>query len=110
MPEAVIYARVSKMSKSISIDDQERECRETCARNDWPVRQVFRDDGISASRYGATRPAWLALKDYLDPGNILVVWGHFFSGGLYRGWASLRTTCNLGTFRPRRPFFGSPPT
>lgn len=93
VPEAVIYARVSKMSKSISIDDQERECRETCARNDWPVRQVFRDDGISASRYGATRPAWVALKDYLDPGNILVVWEASRAGRDLEEYVALRSIC-----------------
>jgi site-specific DNA recombinase len=72
--DAVIYTRVSKLAGGRSVEDQERECRAASEHNNWPIRAVFCDDGISASRYGKERPAWAALKAELRQGDILVVW------------------------------------
>lgn len=72
--EAIIYTRVSHQGRSISIRDQEKECRAFCERKDIPVRAIFSDDGISASRYGKHRPGWAAVKAELRQGDILVVW------------------------------------
>ncbi|MGA8328818.1 MAG: recombinase family protein, partial [Mycobacterium sp.] len=72
--DAVVYTRVSHANRSISVQDQEKECRAVCAQRDWPVRAVFSDDGISASRYGKDRPEWTKLKAKLRRGDVLVVW------------------------------------
>jgi site-specific DNA recombinase len=40
--DAVIYTRVSRGSAGgRSVEDQERECRQECERNGWPVRAVY---------------------------------------------------------------------
>lgn len=75
--EAVIYARVSSdpSGKGKSTQDQEKECRQECERNGWPVRAVFVDNDIGASRHsGKERPAWATLKSELRNGDILVCW------------------------------------
>jgi DNA invertase Pin-like site-specific DNA recombinase len=80
--EAVIYTRVSRDKdrnkgdgrSGRSVEDQERECRQACERNGWPVRQVYCDNSIGASRYSRDRPDWKALKDDLRKGDVLVVW------------------------------------
>ena len=42
---------------------------------DLPVRKVFTDDGISASRYSVkVRADWEKLKTELRTGDMLVVW------------------------------------
>lgn len=75
MPLAVIYTRVSKdQHNGRSVEDQERECRAECDRRDWPVRAVFCDNSIGASRYSPDRPQWRKLKGALRKGDILVVW------------------------------------
>lgn len=93
MPNAVIYNRVSHANRSISVADQERENRATCERNGWPVRRVFTDDGISASRYGSERPEWIALKRFLEPGDILVVWEASRAGRDLAEYVALRQLC-----------------
>jgi site-specific DNA recombinase len=72
---AIIYTRVSNDThEGRSVDDQERECRAECERRKWPVRRVFSDNNISASRYGGSRPAWERLKRELRKGDVLVTW------------------------------------
>ncbi|MCV7029545.1 recombinase family protein [Mycobacterium sherrisii] len=47
--DAVIYTRVSRDSAGgRSVEDQERECRQECNRNNWPVRAVYCDNSIGA--------------------------------------------------------------
>ncbi len=73
--DAVIYTRVSQdRADGRSVDDQERECRAECERRGWPVRAVFCDNSISASRYGSRRPEWERLKNELRQGDVLVMW------------------------------------
>lgn len=74
--DAVIYARVSSdQNNGRSVADQEAECRAECERNGWPVRAVYVDNDISASRYGRKRrEAWEKLKADLRQGDILVCW------------------------------------
>jgi DNA invertase Pin-like site-specific DNA recombinase len=98
VPDAVIYTRVSKLKpgqggKSISTKDQEKECRATAERNGWSVRGVFCDDGISASRYGAERPAWEALKAESQAGDILVIWEASRSSRDLEEYVELRRLC-----------------
>lgn len=73
--DAVIYTRVSRdRAEGRSVEDQERECRRECERNEWPVRKVYCDNSIGASRYSADRPQWRKLKTDLRKGDVLVVW------------------------------------
>ncbi len=74
--DAVIYTRVSSdpSGGGRSVTDQERECRQVCERNGWPVRRVFTDNDRGASRYSGDRPAWRDLKADLRPGEVLVCW------------------------------------
>jgi site-specific DNA recombinase len=73
--DAVIYTRVSQdRNDGRSVEDQERECRAECERREWPVRAVFCDNNISASRFGKDRPEWERLKTELRQGDVLVMW------------------------------------
>lgn len=47
---AFIYTRVSSEEQvsNLSLDVQERTCREYCARNGWAVEAVYREEGESA--------------------------------------------------------------
>jgi site-specific DNA recombinase len=74
--DAVIYTRVSRDAKGerVSVQSQERECRAVCERNAWPVRAVYCDNSIGASRFSADRPEWKRLKADLRQGEVLVVW------------------------------------
>ena len=71
---AVIYTRASHASDGRSVESQEVECRAWCERENIPVRKVFTDDGISASRFGKYRDQWERLKAELRKGDVLVVW------------------------------------
>ena len=54
---AVIYVRVSterQVTEGASLETQERDCRAMCARNDWVVMRLFREEGESAKT--ADRP------------------------------------------------------
>lgn len=93
MTDAVIYTRVSKLARSISVADQLHECRERCAESDWHIRAEFCDDGISASRYGRHRPQWEAAKAALRPGDVLVVWEASRATRDLEEYVSLRSLC-----------------
>src|SRR5258708_6762432 len=74
--DAVIYTRVSRDAKGerVSVQSQERECRVVCEGNGWPVRSVYCDNSIGASRFSADRPEWQRVKAELRRGDVLVVW------------------------------------
>ena len=48
--KAVIYTRVSSEEQvsNLSLDVQEKTCREYCVRNGWQVEAVYREEGESA--------------------------------------------------------------
>lgn len=92
--ESIIYVRVSHANRSVSVQDQERECRAVCDRNGWNVRAVFCDDGISASRYGSERPAWEAMKSEVQAGDVLVVWEASRAGRDMAEYVALRDLCS----------------
>lgn len=72
---AVVYNRVSHAKRSISVEDQNRHNHAWCAGMGLPVRAVFTDDGISASRYGGkVRTDWEKAKAELRQGDMLVTW------------------------------------
>lgn len=71
----MIYTRVSlNRNGGRSVEDQELECRAECARRGWEVRAVYCDNGISASRYGRSRPQWEQCKASLRADDVLVLW------------------------------------
>ncbi len=47
---AYLYLRVSteEQVSNLSLDTQEAECRAICAKNAWPIAEVFREEGASA--------------------------------------------------------------
>lgn len=61
---AVIYTRVSSKEQveNLSLDTQERLCRDYCARNGWEVAAVFVDKGESAKT--ADRPEFQRALSY----------------------------------------------
>lgn len=93
--QAVIYVRVSNDQNSgRSVQDQERECRTECERKGWPVRAVFSDNDIGASRFSAKqRPQWAELKASLRPGDIVVMWEASRSTRDLAEFVALRTLC-----------------
>lgn len=94
--EAVIYTRVSRVhqGRDYSVDDQEAECRAECGRRGWPVREVFCDKDIGASRFsGKERPAWDDLKAAIRPGDIVVMWEASRSTRDLAEYVTLRTLC-----------------
>lgn len=60
--KAVIYTRVSSEEQvsNLSLDVQEKTCRDYCARNGWAVEAVYREEGESAKTADRT-----ALKELL---------------------------------------------
>ena len=92
--EAVIYTRVSQdRNDGRSVEDQERECRAECERRGWPVRAVFCDNSISASRYGKHRPEWERLKTQLRQGDVLIIWEFSRAAREMEDFVSLRNLC-----------------
>lgn len=64
MRQAALYARVSKeeqVTKGMSLADQEKRLRGFCISRDWPVIELYRDDGESGKTLD--RPALQQLKD-----------------------------------------------
>lgn len=92
--QAVIYTRVSlDRNNARSVEDQERECRAECERRGWPVRAVYCDNGISASRYGKTRPEWEKCKKALRPDDVLVMWEASRAQRDMKEFVTLRDIC-----------------
>jgi DNA invertase Pin-like site-specific DNA recombinase len=72
MTRAVIYTRVSseEQTKNLSLDVQEKSCRDFCTRSGWAVEKVYREEGESAKTADRTRLKEL-LKDLrLRPGLV----------------------------------------
>jgi DNA invertase Pin-like site-specific DNA recombinase len=93
--QAVIYTRVSNDQNSgRSVQDQERECRAECERKGWPVRKVYSDNDIGASRFSVgKRPQWENLKTDLRAGDIVVIWEGSRSTRDLAEFVTLRTLC-----------------
>lgn len=95
---AVIYARVSAdRSGGRSVDEQEAECRATCAREGWDVVAVHVDNDRSASRHATkARPAWEAVKSAIADGgvDVLVTWEASRAQRDLDAYAELRRTCS----------------
>lgn len=55
--KAVIYTRVSSEEQvsNLSLDVQEKTCRDYCARNGWSVEAVYREEGESAKTANRTQ-------------------------------------------------------
>lgn len=75
---ALIYARVSIDRQGRSLTEQEHECREWAAREDWTIVDVITEAG-SASRYArstAARQRWDDLTTAVTSGSIdlLLTW------------------------------------
>ena len=64
---AVIYTRVSSEEQvsNLSLDVQEKTCRDYCARNGWTVEAVYREEGESAKTADRTvlREMLAALRE-----------------------------------------------
>ena len=54
--KAMIYTRVSSEEQvsNLSLDVQEKTCRDYCARNGWTVEAVYREEGESAKTANRT--------------------------------------------------------
>ena len=65
MNRAVVYVRVSteEQVSNLSLDVQEKACREYCERSGWRVTAVFREEGESAKT--ADRTALRAMLSAL---------------------------------------------
>lgn len=73
MKRAAIYARISETDKKVDkVDRQESICRALAEREGYQVKQVFADDGISASTF-KQRPQWDALLQAILLGSFDVV-------------------------------------
>ncbi len=76
---ALIYCRVSQdpTGRSISVTDQERECRAYCDRQGWPVVDAVIDNDMSATRWARKdRPGYRLVRERLTrrDANVLVCW------------------------------------
>jgi site-specific DNA recombinase len=96
--KAVIYARVSSDPRDTgrSVDEQEAECRQVCAREGWTVTRVFVDNDRGASRHSrSVRPQYLALREFLAAGgaDVLVLWEGSRAQRDVRDYVSLRDLC-----------------
>jgi site-specific DNA recombinase len=70
--KAVIYTRVSSEEQvsNLSLDVQEKTCREYCARNGWTVETVYREEGESAKTADRTALRKLLAALRARPGVI----------------------------------------
>jgi DNA invertase Pin-like site-specific DNA recombinase len=73
---AVLYGRVAVASEAaLHLGNQERNCREYCQQQSWPVAEVFADSGVSGNTLD--RPAFQQLLEYCrvnwqDTGYVVV--------------------------------------
>jgi site-specific DNA recombinase len=69
---AGIYCRMSlaRFGDTTKVEDQERLCRELCARLKWDVTQVYCDNNASAWQRNRKRPGWDAMLADVDAGKI----------------------------------------
>jgi len=74
--EAVIYIRVSTTQQAVegvSLDAQEAKARAWCLLNDYSVKSIHRDAGISGRKTN-NRPALAKALEDCTNGNALVVY------------------------------------
>lgn len=93
---AIIYNRVSSdpTGRGKSVGDQERENREVCERNGWPVGEVLTDNDRSATRFATReRPEYLRLVEILRPGDVLVTWEASRAQRDLEAYVALRNLC-----------------
>ncbi len=96
-PRAAVYARVSQDKRAgRSVAEQEAESTATCVLNGWAVTRVYRDNDVSASRFGTkARPQWAELVADLDAGkvDVLVLWEPSRGSRDLMTWAALLDAC-----------------
>lgn len=97
---AVLYTRVSsdQTGQARSVEDQERECREYCARQGWEVVRVFTDNDRSASRYARKdRPEFARLREFIAErqADVLVLWEGSRATRDLTDFAALRELCSV---------------
>jgi hypothetical protein len=60
---AVLYGRVAVADEAaLHLGNQERDCREYCQQQGWPVAEVFADSGVSGNT--VDRPRFQQMLDY----------------------------------------------
>lgn len=67
--KAVIYCRVSserQVREGDGLNSQEKSCREYAERENFQVKKVFKDEGVSGMYGPDQRPAFLELLQFLD--------------------------------------------
>ena len=71
---AVIYSRVSTAKQTT--ENQVRELREVCGRNNWNIVAELADEGVSGSKGKADRPGFATLHQMVarKQADIIVVW------------------------------------
>ncbi|WP_217913109.1 recombinase family protein [Miltoncostaea marina] len=77
MNRCAIYLRVSTPGQAErSLPDQENACRALAAEHGLEIVHVFRDDGISAWKAEAHRPAFEKMREAAEAGDFdaLIVW------------------------------------
>ncbi len=71
---AAIYCRISlsRHGDTLKVDDQDRLCRQVAARRGWRVydAHVFKDNSRSAWQRNRRRPAWDAMLEAVNDGQI----------------------------------------
>ena len=77
---AAVYCRISLavLNDTTKVDDQERQCREVCARRGWEVTEVYIDNSKSAWKRDRKRPGWDAMLAGVGAGRfgaIVSYWG-----------------------------------
>jgi site-specific DNA recombinase len=79
MPSAVVYTRVSTEEQAktgLSLENQEKACREFAERNGYQVLEVFREEGVSAKT--ADRKELMKMLNYCrsNKGGVdaVIVW------------------------------------
>ena len=94
---AIIYTRVSsdKTGAARSVDEQEAECRRTCAAHGWTnVVALQPENDRSASRYARKeRTVYAQLKSLLQPGDVLVTWEASRAQRDLEAYVELRKLC-----------------
>lgn len=97
---AAIYTRISRdpSGQEAGVRRQEADCRQLAESRGWEVGRIFADNNRSATS-GKVRPAWNALLDTIDSGEVgaLVAYS---SSRLYRRPRDLHRLLELTKARP----------
>ncbi len=97
--QAAIYVRISKdpSQAEAGIKRQEADCRELADSRGWEIVRVFKDNDRSATN-GKARPAWAALLNAIEAGevNALVAYS---SSRMYRRPRDLEPLLELAKAR-----------